>query len=160
MRESSGKPCKSTTGGSAPDWSITCRPPPGARTRCVVVWLAGPTADMVSSFLRGVSRSAPLARAEGLVDRIGERPGMGCEALVVPWEAHRGDAKAAGQHQRGQVGHLAGGGIPGPHHNGRRGRQQGGNVGDVADAGARDHRDLAVKNSQRYDPPARLETRL
>src|SRR5215813_8189809 len=107
MRESSGKPCKSTTGGPAPGWSITCRPPPGARTRCVMMWLAGPGTDMVSSFLRGVSRSAPLAPAEGLVDRVGERPGMGREALVVPWEAHWRDAKAVGQRQRGQAGHLA-----------------------------------------------------
>src|SRR5213593_1102591 len=115
MRESSGKPCRSTTGGPAPGWSITCRPPPGAWTQCVMIWLAGPSTDMVFSFLRDVSRSAPLAPAEGLVDRVGERPWMGREALVVSGEAHWRDAKAVGQRQRGQVGHLAGGGIPGPH---------------------------------------------
>src|SRR5215831_6985108 len=50
MRESSGKPCRSTMAGSAPGWSITCKPPPGACTRWVVMWLAWPGAGMVPHF--------------------------------------------------------------------------------------------------------------
>jgi hypothetical protein len=61
--------------------------------------------------MRDTDRS--LAPAERLVDGVGEWPGVGCEALVIPGEAHRRDAEPLGQRQRGQVGHLARGGVPG-----------------------------------------------
>src|SRR5215831_16641051 len=83
----------------------------------------------------GVGGSRALAAAERLVDRLRERPGMGCEALVIPREADRRDAKALGQCQRRQVGHLAVRGVPSAHGDPWRGRPQRGNVGGVADGG-------------------------
>ena len=65
-----------------------------------------------------------LAAAERFVDSLGERSGVGREALRIPGEADRGDAVALGERERGQVGHLADGGIPGRHDDARRSRLQ------------------------------------
>src|SRR5262245_61293237 len=62
MRESSGKPCRSTMAGSAPGWSITCKPPPGACTRWVVMWLAWPGTGIVPHF-SVASPARPVASA-------------------------------------------------------------------------------------------------
>ena len=85
------------------------------------------SASTCRTVMRDTDRS--LAAAGRLVDRLGERPGMGCEALVIPREADRRDAKALGQRQRGQVRHLAVGGLPNAHGDPRQGRPQRGNIG-------------------------------
>src|SRR5262245_65109445 len=62
MRESSGKPCRSTMAGSAPGWSITCKPPSGACTRWVVMRLAWSGAGIVPHF-SVASPARPVASA-------------------------------------------------------------------------------------------------
>jgi Tn3 transposase DDE domain len=53
------------------------------------------------------NRSGSLAVVEGLMDGLGERLGMGCEALMIAWEGDRGGVEALGQRERGPVRHLS-----------------------------------------------------
>src|SRR5215467_2811669 len=118
MRESSGKPCRSTIDGSAPGWSSTCKPPPGACTRYVVMWPAWLGVDMVPRF-SVASPARPVASAlwccgsavAGAHDlRVALRPAHRRSALHELGVGH--DAALVVQHEHIEPGacHLACGG--------------------------------------------------